>query len=380
MARSRGFVVTSIRSASKATRLLLVGALTLIGAAGVAYAASQPKPGLTLQVSPASQSVTRGQAASYTVTITSTGGLSGTVAMSASGVPSSSTAGFTPASVTLTSGSSATSTLAVTTTSTTPVGSYTLTITGTSGKVSGSITVGLTVNYPVSSALSMTATPASVTMSAGATAVYTVQLTRSNLPGPVTFAVYGGLPQGATATFTPNPTTGNSSSLQVATTNTTADGTYTLYIVGSGKDPGGTTRYAYASVDLVINTTAKNFTISGSLSGLAPGLSRPLNLTVTNPNNKALSVTNLTVTIQNVTRTSTAVANNLPCGTTDYAVTQYSGPYPLTIPANGSASLSDLGVPSSAWPKVTLIDRPVNQDGCKGATLALAYSGSGQGN
>jgi hypothetical protein len=217
-------------------------------------------------------------------------------------------------------------------------------------------------------------------MSAGSTAAYTVQLTRTNLTGPVTFAVYGGLPSGASATFAPNPTTGNSSTLQVSTTANTADGTYTLYLAGSGQDSSGTTRYAYASVQLAINTTSSPFTISGSLSGLAPGVTVPLNLTVSNPNKKTLSVTNLTVTVQSVARTSYAVSHSQPCSTSDYTVTQFTGPYPLTVPANGSASLSDLGVPSSAWPKVTLIDRPVNQDGCKGATLALAYSGSGQGN
>jgi hypothetical protein len=360
--------------------LLLVGVLALICAAGVAYAASAPKPGLTLQVAPASQSVSRGQVATYTVSVISTGGFAGSANLTASGLPTGATVGFTPASVSLTSGSTASSTMKVATTSSTPVGSYTLTITGTSGKVSGSVQAGLTVNYPVSGALSMTATPASVTMSAGSTAAYTVQLTRTNLSGSVAFAVYGGLPSGASATFAPNPTTGNSSTLQVNTTATAADGTYTLYLVGSGQDLSGTTRYAYASVQLVINTTSNPFTISGSLSGLAPGLTVPVNLTVTNPNKKTLSVTNLTVTVQSVTRTSYAVSHNQPCGTTDYAVTQFTGPYPLTIAGNGSASLSSLGVASSAWSKVTMIDRPMNQDGCKGASVTLAYSGSGEGN
>jgi hypothetical protein len=104
-----------------------------------------------------------------------------------------------------------------------------------------------------------------------------------------------------------------------------------------------------------------------------------LNLTLSNPNKKSLSVTNLTVTVQSVTRTSAAMAHNLPCTSADYAVTQYSGPYPMTVPGSGSASLSGLGVASSAWPKVAMLNSTTNQDGCKGATLTLAYSGSGQG-
>jgi hypothetical protein len=378
---SRRRVLPALRSASTATKLLLAGLLLLLlAAAGAAYAAQPAKPGLTLQISPPSQSVTRGQPASYTVSVTSTGGFAGTVTLIASGLPSGASAAFTPSSsVTLTPGSTASSTMNVTTTSSTPVGSCTLTVTGVSGKVSGSVTAGLTVNYPISSSFSMNVTPASVSMAAGSTAVYTVQLTRTNFPGSVTFAVYGGLPSGATATFTPNPTTGNTSTLQISTAATTADGSYTLYLVGSGPNPSGSTQYAYASVQLVLSTTGSPFTISGTLSGLlAPGISRPLDLTLSNPNKKSLSVTNLTVTVQSVMRTSYAVAHGLPCTSADYAVTQYSGPYPLTVPGSGSASLSSLGVSSSA-PKIKMLDTTTNQDGCKSATLTLAYSGSGQG-
>jgi hypothetical protein len=387
MPLSRRLVVVSLRSAGTATRLLLTGALVLIGAAGAAFAVAQAaKPGVTLQISPASQSITRGQVANYTVSVSSTNGFTGTVSLSAAGLPAGATAGFTPASVTVAAGGStgsATAILKVTTASNTPTGTSTLTVTGAGGKLSDSVTAGLTVNYPISSAISMHVTPASVTMAAGSSAAYAVELTRTSLPGAVTFAAYGGLPSGATATFTPNLTTGNSTTLQLSTAAATANGTYTVYLVASGADPGGTTRYAYATVELVIATSSGSsspFTISGSVAGLAPGVSVPLNLTLSNPNKKALAVTGLGVTIQGVTRTSDATAHNLPCGPTDYAVTQYGGPYPLTVPAKGSASLAGLGVPSSAWPKVTMLDRPANQDGCKGASLTLAYSGSGEGN
>lgn len=361
-------------------RFLIAGLCLLLGAAGLAYAAQPAKPGLTLGISPASQSVTRGQAATYAVSVTSTGGFTGAVSLSASGMPSGATVAFSPASVSLSSGSTASSTLTVSTTSTTPTGSVTLTVKGVNGKVSGTVTAGLTVNAPVSSNLAMTATPASITLTPGSTAVYTVQLTRTNLPAAVTFGVAGGLPDGATATFTPNPTTGNSSTLQITTPATADDGTSTLYLIASGKNPAGVTQYAYASVQLVLLTSGKPFTISGNLSGaLAPGVSRPLDLTLTNPNKKPIAVTNLTVTVQSVTRTSYATSHNLPCGPADYKVTQYGGTYPLTVPGNDSASLSGLGIAQSSWPQVAMLDTASNQDGCKGATIALAYSGSGQG-
>ncbi|MEU0095671.1 hypothetical protein [Kribbella sp. NPDC006257] len=373
-------VFPALRSANTVTKLVLAGLLLLLTAAGIAYAAQPAKPGITLGISPASQSITRGQAAAYTVAITSTSGFTGKVTLTATGLPSGASAAFSPTSVTLTSGSTGTSTLTISTTSSTPVASSTITVKGVSGTVNGTVTAGLTVNQPLSSSLTMSATPASVTMAPGATAVFTVQLARTNFPGSVTFAVLGGLPSGARATFAPNPTTGNSSALQITTPATASDGSFTLYLVSSGKDPGGTTRYAYASVGLVIAKAGNPFTISGNLPGaLAPGLSRPLDLTLANPNKKPLSVTNLTVTVKTVTRTAYAIAHNQPCTTADYAVTQYSGPYPLTVPANGSASLSSLGVSTSARPQVSMLNTALNQDGCKGATLALAYSGSGQG-
>ncbi|HZC71151.1 MAG TPA: hypothetical protein VE442_10690 [Jatrophihabitans sp.] len=375
----RRHILTTLRSARLSTKLLLATLVAAIVAAGAAFAtAAAAKADITLQVSPTSQSIARGDTASYTVTVTSINGFTGSVALAVTkGLPGGATATFAPSSVGLTSGSKQTSTLQVATTSSTPLSTSTLTITGTSGKISESITAGLTVNAPLSGSITVNATPASVTIGAGSTAVYTITLTRANLPGPVTFGLIGGLPSGATATYSPNPTTGNSSTLQIATTPTTSDGTYTVYLVASGQDPSGRTQFAYAQAQLVVSTSGSPFTISGNLSGLlAPGVKLPLNLTMTNPNKKALSVTNLGVTIKSVTKAAGVTGS---CAAADYSVTQYSGPYPLTIPGNGSASLSGMGVGSASWPQIRMLDTSYNQDGCKGATLTLAYAGSGQG-
>jgi hypothetical protein len=262
----------------------------------------------------------------------------------------------------------------------TPAGTASLTIIGTSGKVSGSTTAGLTVNYKISSGFSMTATPDTVTVPPGATAVYTLQLARNNFGSAVSFSVLGGLPAGATATFSPNPTTGNSTTLQVATAAASPDGTSSLYLVGSGKDSAGKTQYAYANVRLVLDSTIKQFALSGNLPGtLSPGTSAGLDLQIGNATGKPLSVSNLSVAIAGVTRSPEAVARNLACTAADFAVTQYSGPYPLAVPVTGGL-LSELKVPASAWPRVAMVDALNNQDGCKGATLQLTYSGSGQGN
>lgn len=360
----------------------LLGLLLLLASAGALIAAANnPKPGITVQVSPASQSVQQGQGAAYTVSLTSTGGFSGAVNLATAGLPAGAAGAFTPSSVTLNSGSTATATLNVSTSATTPAGTSTLTITGISGKVSGSVTASLTVNYKISSAFSVAATPDSVTIPPGATAVYTLQLTRTNFPGAVSFSVLGGLPAGATATFSPNPVTGNSTDLQVATTAASANGSYNLYLVGTGKDSAGKAQYAYANVQLILDSTIKQFTVSGNVPGtLSPGASAALDLQISNPNNKSLSLTNLSVAVAGVTRSAGAVAKNLACTAADFIVTQYSGPYPITVPPSTSSSLSTLRVAQSAWPRVGMLDSSKNQDGCKGATLQLTYSGSGQGN
>lgn len=383
MQKQRWSLSPSARSARTAVKLLLIGLMAMLVPAGALFAASQtPKPGITLQISPASQSIERAKTASYVVTATSTGGFSGAVSLSASGLPGGTSAAFAPSSINLSAGKTATASLSVSTTQATPIGTYSFGISGVSGKVSGTVSAGLTVNYPISSSFSMSATPASVTIAPGSFGVYSIQLSRNNFTGPVNLSVLSGLPSGSTTTFAPNPATGNTSTLQITTASNAPNGTYTLYLVGSGPDASGKTQYAYASAQLVIDSTLKNFVLSGNLDDrqlLAPGTSFALDLGITNPNNKTLSVTNLSVSIKSVTR-APDVAGNLPCGTSDYIVTQYSGPYPLTVQPGASTSLSRLGILATQWPQVKMLDTPANQDGCKGATLQLVYSGSGQGN
>ncbi|HEU5270428.1 MAG TPA: hypothetical protein VFU36_10945 [Jatrophihabitans sp.] len=375
-----------ILGAASTPAKLAVGLVALLTTAGAVYlgtpgnsAAGNAKPSLALQVAPASQTVTRGQSVTYAVTVAGVNGFTGAVTLAASGLPAGATASFSPSPVTVGT-AAAGSTLTVHTTATTTLGAATFTITGTGSKVSSSVQAGLSVNAVLTSSLALAATPSTVTMAPGAIAVYTLQLTRRNLTAPVSLAVAGGLPAGATAGFTPNPVTGDTATLQLATPATAEDGTYQLYLVATGRDPQGQLQAAYANVQLTLRTTGKAFTIAGNLAGqLSPGATLPLDLSLTNPNKKQISITNLTVTISGVVRTPAMIAANKPCTVADYAVTQYAGGYPLTVPGSATASLSQLSVPAAAMPHILMRDTTSNQDGCKGATVNLAYSGSGQG-
>ena len=142
--------------------------------------------------------------------------------MSVSGLPTGATRTFTPNPAT------GSSTLTVTTSASTPVGSSTLIITGISGSLTHTTSVGLNVTIPD---FSLSATPSTQTVLVGGGGNYSVTITPvSGFNSAVTLSV-SGLPAGATGTFTPNPATG-SSTLTVSTAITTPVGTYPLTITG----------------------------------------------------------------------------------------------------------------------------------------------------
>jgi hypothetical protein len=90
-------------------------------------------PDFSISASPASRNVVAGNSATYTVTITPSGGFTATVALSVSGVPAGATASFSGSTLTIGTGRSAKS------------GTSTLTITGAGGGKSHSTTVTLQI-------------------------------------------------------------------------------------------------------------------------------------------------------------------------------------------------------------------------------------------
>jgi PKD repeat protein len=94
--------------------------------------------GLFLTVSPTSQSVIQGNATTYAVSTAFTGA---SVTLSATGLPAGATASFAPATVSSGGGS----TLTITTATTTPVGTYPITVVETAGSTSHSTAATLVV-------------------------------------------------------------------------------------------------------------------------------------------------------------------------------------------------------------------------------------------
>ncbi|HEX3392021.1 MAG TPA: hypothetical protein VHS55_05625 [Solirubrobacteraceae bacterium] len=120
---------------------------------------------------------------------------------------------------------------------------------------------------------------------------------------------------------------------------------------------------------VVKNGQPKSFTINGSLPGLlSPGVSRPLPLTISNPNNVQIYVTSLTVSVQ-------PGSTKPGCdGPTNLQVTpsSASSTNALTVSAYGQVTLP--AGPVSA-PQVLMKNLSSNQDACKGASFTFTYSG-----
>jgi hypothetical protein len=119
----------------------VVTSVTLQPGQAVVLTGGVPILDYSLKASPSALTVTAGNTAIYTSTVTPVNGFAGNVTLAASGLPSGATASFSPVSI---SGAGS-STLSIATSLSTPSGAYPITITGTSGSLSHSATINLTI-------------------------------------------------------------------------------------------------------------------------------------------------------------------------------------------------------------------------------------------
>jgi len=118
------------------------------------------------------------------------------------------------------------------------------------------------------------------------------------------------------------------------------------------------------------------FTIEGSaIEPISPGVRAPLDVRLTNPHDFPMSVADLRVRVQKVSAPNADDAH--PCAVGDFTVDQASSGLQITVAVRATSALSNLGVSSAKQPHVGMLNRPANQDGCKGASLTLAYTASG---
>ncbi|HEY6250609.1 MAG TPA: protease pro-enzyme activation domain-containing protein [Candidatus Angelobacter sp.] len=191
--------------------------------------AGSATPDFSLSASPASVSVTQGSNASSTVTVTPSGGFTGSVSLSASGLPSGVTATFG------TNPTTSTSSVTFTASATATTGTSTVTITGTSGSLTHTTTITLTVN-PAGGTPNFTisASPSTLSVTRGTSGHYTVTVTGTNgFAGTVSLSV-SGLGSRVTARFSPTSVTGSgTSTLTITVSSRATRGNRALTITGT---------------------------------------------------------------------------------------------------------------------------------------------------
>lgn len=123
-------------------------------------------------------------------------------------------------------------------------------------------------------------------------------------------------------------------------------------------------------------TTTTTFTIGGEAAQeFSPGVTVSLDLEITNPYERPLAVRDLRVWVMGLQAPNADTV--YPCSDRDYALVQAPATPALTVPANSTLPLSRLGLEPASWPQVTMVNLPVNQDGCQGAIVDLRYTASG---
>lgn len=190
-------------------------------------------PDFSLSANPSSQTTVQGSTtAPYTVNITRTGGFTGAVTFSTTGLPAGAVPTFNPNPA-----SGASSSLTIATAANTAPGTYPFTISGTSGSLTRTTSATLIVTAAGTPDYSLSITPTSQTVAAGSPTSYTVNINRTGGFSEAVTLSATGLPAGATATFNPNPASGTSSTMNVTTSNSTPLGSYPLTVSGTSSLP-----------------------------------------------------------------------------------------------------------------------------------------------
>ncbi len=231
------------------------------------------EPNFTISISPTALSVPPNTNPTATITVTFVGGLTGSVSLSATGLPSGVSANFAPSSL----NSSGTATVNFFSQTSTPAGTTNISIVGTDGSVTHSATLALTTGSGTAG-FTLAASPTSVALTQGSTATDTISVTDTGgFTGAVTLSA-SSLPSGVTAAFGTNPTTG-SSVMTLSATSSATPGAYTVTINGVSGSTTASTTIALS----VASQSQGSFTLKASVSPLsvAQGASGTDTITVT---------------------------------------------------------------------------------------------------
>jgi hypothetical protein len=231
-------------------------------------------PGFSLSGTPATQLVVPGGTATYTISASSFNGFSGSIDLSASGMPiGCGPVVFSPASI---GGGAGSATMSVPACST--PGNFTITLTGTSGSLTDTTSVSLDVT---SAPFLLLASPEAESVVKGDSTTYTVSSLQSpGFTGAITLNA-SGLPTNTTGSFNPAVITGAATSILTLTTSTaTPSGRTSPTITGTSGSSQGTTK-----VDLVVSDpggqTGPGCSVAITVNPLAPVEGTPVTYSAT---------------------------------------------------------------------------------------------------
>ena len=120
------------------------------------------------------------------------------------------------------------------------------------------------------------------------------------------------------------------------------------------------------------------FTVAGGVTQpMSPGIDVPIVLRIVNPYDFDLAVTRLVVSVASVEAPAADLSHT--CTIDDFVVVQLPPQAAVSIAPHDSTMVDSTNGPGASRPTISLLNRAVNQDGCKGAEVALRYSAEGRG-
>jgi uncharacterized membrane protein len=220
-------------------------------------------PDFTLTADPASRTIQAGTSNLSTITVAPSSGFTGIIVLSVLVSPPGPTTALSSTTIT---GGAGTSTLTVSIGDSMTAGTYAVTVTGTSGSLSQSTTIAVTVVSPPDFTLS--ADPASRTIQAGTSNLSTITVAPSSgFTGTIVLSVLVSPPGPTTAlTATTIPGASGISTLTISIDNSVTPGTYTVTVTGIS---GSISRTTTISVTV---TTVQQVATAGRILGLDPTL------------------------------------------------------------------------------------------------------------
>jgi hypothetical protein len=195
-------------------------------------------PDFSLSCTPTSQTVQQGSSGNRTCTVTSTGGFSSAVSLSCANLPAGVSCSYNPNPVTPPANGNVNSTLTVTVGGNVPPGTYNFQAQGTSGALTRTFGLSLTVTGAPVPDFSISANPTSVSVAQGGSGTSTITVTSLNGFNSAVALSSSGVPSGVTASFSPGtvtpPAGGSANSTLTFTASPTAStGTFTVVATGT---------------------------------------------------------------------------------------------------------------------------------------------------